>query len=122
MSIHRVEWPAGGGRSVPWTKLPPGGQDAGRESGTTVKTASPEPYGLLARFYDTLADYAPAMNRHARERILGRILDQARSACDLACGSGETALALARRGLRVYAADFSPTFCRPPMAATPGTA
>ncbi|MGH9804691.1 MAG: class I SAM-dependent methyltransferase [Candidatus Acidiferrales bacterium] len=77
-----------------------------------MKTASHKPYGMLARFYDTLADYAPAMNRHARERILGRILDQVRSACDLACGSGETALALAHRGLKVYAVDLSPTFCR----------
>lgn len=77
-----------------------------------VKRPNPTPYGLLARFYDTLADYAPAMNRHAREKILGETLHQIHSACDLACGSGETALDLARRGLRVYAVDLSPTFCR----------
>ena len=77
-----------------------------------VNRPDPTPYGLLARFYDALADYAPAMNRHAREQILGETLQQIHSACDLACGSGETALDLARRGLRVYAVDLSPTFCR----------
>lgn len=77
-----------------------------------MKNGLHKPYGLLARFYDSVADYAPAMNRHARERILGQRLGQLRSACDLACGSGETALDFARRGLRVYAVDLSPTFVR----------
>ena len=77
-----------------------------------MKRPNSTPYGLLARFYDVLADYAPAMNRHARQRILGKTLGQVRSACDLACGSGETALDLARLGLKVYAVDLSPTFCR----------
>ena len=31
--------------------------------------------------------------------------------CDLGCGSGETALELARRGLEVHAVDSSPVFC-----------
>lgn len=77
-----------------------------------MKRPTPTPYGLLARFYDVLADYAPAMNRHAREHILVKTLSQVRSACDLACGSGETALDLARLGLKVYAVDLSPTLCR----------
>lgn len=82
---------------------------------------APTRYRLLARFYDQLTPYAPGMNRHARRRILGRILRQVRSACDLGCGSGETALDLARLrpGLgghaprvQVYAVDISPTLCR----------
>ena len=73
---------------------------------------SPAPYTLLARFYDVLTVPVPRMNRYARGRILGRILRQAHSACDLGCGSGETALDLARRGLKVYAVDFSPANCR----------
>jgi SAM-dependent methyltransferase len=77
-----------------------------------LKSPKVLPYGLLARFYDALADYAPAMNRHAREHILGRRLDRITSACDLGCGSGETALELARHGLEVYAVDLSPALCR----------
>lgn len=73
---------------------------------------SARPYRLLACFYDQLTPYAPAMNRHARRRILGAILRHARSVCDLACGTGETALDFARRGRRVFAVDLSPALCR----------
>lgn len=70
------------------------------------------PYTLLARLYDRLTPYAPAMNRRARNRILGKILPRVRAVCDLGCGSGETALDFARRGLKVFAVDLSPTLCR----------
>jgi len=70
------------------------------------------PYRELARFYDRLIPGVPEMNRHAREKVLGRDLRGARSACDLACGSGDTALDLARRGLDVQAVDLSLGFCR----------
>jgi len=43
--------------------------------------------------------------------MLGTILKRARSCCDLACGTGSTAVALAKRGLKVYAVDLSPTMC-----------
>lgn len=72
----------------------------------------PRPYRLLARFYDQLAPYALGMNRYARRKILGRILSRVRSVCELGCGTGDTALDLARRGLTVYAVDYSPTMCR----------
>ncbi|MGH9579876.1 MAG: class I SAM-dependent methyltransferase [Terriglobales bacterium] len=74
--------------------------------------AQSRPYRLLARFYDLLTAPVPRMNRHARQRILGKILRQVHAACDLGCGSGETALDLARRGLKVYAVDLSPANCR----------
>lgn len=70
------------------------------------------PYSLLARYYDCLVGEAAAMNRHARERILRTILPNVRRVCDLACGSGETALDLARSGLEVHAVDLSAVFCR----------
>ncbi|MGH9862874.1 MAG: class I SAM-dependent methyltransferase, partial [Candidatus Acidiferrales bacterium] len=54
----------------------------------------------------------PAMNRHARKKILGHILPRVRSVCDLGCGIGSTALELARRGLRVYGVDLSREMCR----------
>jgi SAM-dependent methyltransferase len=73
---------------------------------------SSAPYTLLARFYDVLTAPVPRMNRHARRRILGKILGNVHSACDLGCGSGETALDLARRGIKVYALDLSPGNCR----------
>jgi SAM-dependent methyltransferase len=52
------------------------------------------------------------MNRHARRKILGKILPRVRSVCDLGCGTGTTAIELARRGRKVYALDLSPTMCR----------
>src|SRR5208282_5999159 len=48
----------------------------------------------------------------ARERVLGRILPQVETACDLACGTGTTALILARKGIKMYALDLSPLMCR----------
>ena len=40
------------------------------------------------------------------------ILPGIQSACDLACGTGTTALQLARLGIRTYAVDLSPRMCR----------
>jgi SAM-dependent methyltransferase len=48
----------------------------------------------------------------ARQDILGPILPRVTSACDLACGTGTTALSLARRGIRMSAVDLSPDMCR----------
>lgn len=70
------------------------------------------PYGLLARIHDAVAAGAPAMNRAARTKALGAILREARTVCDLACGSGETALDLTRQGKEVHALDWSPGFCK----------
>lgn len=77
-----------------------------------AKRVANRPYRLLAQFYDQLSPYAPAMNRHARQQILGKILLQVRSVCDLACGTGTTAIDFARRGCKVFAVDNSPTMCR----------
>jgi len=70
------------------------------------------PYTILSRYYDRLAADAVAMNRHARHKVLGNILTDARTVCDLGCGTGSTALELARAGKRVYAVDLSPAMCR----------
>src|SRR5437868_4406292 len=69
------------------------------------------PYGLLAEFYDAILPGVPAMNRRARRKALGKILAEARSVCDLACGSGQTAIELARDGKHVLAVDSAPRFC-----------
>src|ERR1700752_2491787 len=69
------------------------------------------PYALLAHYYDVLCGYAAPLNRHVRGHILRTVLPKVQSVCDLGCGSGETALELARRGLEVHAVDSSPVFC-----------
>lgn len=69
------------------------------------------PFGLLAEHYDQVMPGAARMNRVARSAMLGRILAEAGSVCDLASGSGSFALELARLGKRTFAVDLSPTFC-----------
>ena len=70
------------------------------------------PYTFLARYYDQM--FAPYVSwwRRVRRRLLGEILPHVRSACDICCGTGTTALEFARRGIKVYAVDLSPTMCR----------
>jgi SAM-dependent methyltransferase len=70
------------------------------------------PYTLLGKHYDHLTRDSPAMNRHARRRVLARILPRVRAACDLGCGTGTTAIELARRGIVVHAVDASHEQCR----------
>jgi SAM-dependent methyltransferase len=71
------------------------------------------PYRLLARFYDPIVgDFAVDMNRHAREKILRRYWRRIASACDVGCGSGGTAVDLAKRGIAVNAVDLAPAFVR----------
>ena len=69
------------------------------------------PYSLLAEHYDDIFVFANPWRENAREQMLGRILKRAVSCCDLACGTGSTAVELAKRGLRIYAIDLSPTMC-----------
>jgi SAM-dependent methyltransferase len=76
-----------------------------------LRSSEVKAYGWLARYYDDLfLSFRPI--DLARERILKRILPRVRTACDLACGTGTTALILARKGLKVYAVDLSPAMCR----------
>jgi ubiquinone/menaquinone biosynthesis C-methylase UbiE len=56
------------------------------------------PYRWLAQYYDELFSPFRFPIDVARERILSRILPQVETACDLACGTGTTALILARKG------------------------
>lgn len=70
------------------------------------------PYTQLAEYYDQFFTSHRPAHRRARRTILGPLLSRVRSACDLACGTGTTALELARRGIKVYAVDLSPVMCR----------
>lgn len=76
------------------------------------RTSAHRPYSLLARYYDQLMREYPPLFRRARQRLLGERMRNVRSVCDLACGTGTTALEFARRGCRVYAVDRSAAFCR----------
>jgi SAM-dependent methyltransferase len=75
-------------------------------------TSTNRPYQWLAQYYDKF--FAPFRGPidAARERVLGRVLPRVAVACDLACGTGTTALALARKGILTYAVDLSPMMCR----------
>jgi SAM-dependent methyltransferase len=72
------------------------------------------PYKHLAEFYDRI--FAPgvcsAIQEAARQVVIGSILPRVQSACDLACGSGTTAVSLAKRGISTFAVDNSPKMCR----------
>jgi len=71
-----------------------------------------QPYRLLAVYCDRFFTFHHGWFQRARRRILGKILRRVESACDLACGTGTTALALARGGLKVFAVDASSIMCR----------
>ncbi|HXH51222.1 MAG TPA: methyltransferase domain-containing protein [Terriglobia bacterium] len=70
------------------------------------------PYKLLAVYYDRLFEPIRAPMGRVRQQVLADILRRAEVACDLACGTGTTAVELARRGIRMYAVDASAAMCR----------
>jgi SAM-dependent methyltransferase len=70
------------------------------------------PYHWLAQYYDDFFSPIRSPLDAARERLLRRILPDVKTACDLACGTGTTAVSLARKGIRTYALDLSPQMCR----------
>lgn len=74
--------------------------------------AEPEPYQWLAEYYDEVFSPHRTPFQIARNKFLGRILPRVKSACDLACGTGATALICARRGIETFAIDLSPAMCR----------
>ncbi|MGH9455688.1 MAG: class I SAM-dependent DNA methyltransferase, partial [Terriglobia bacterium] len=69
-------------------------------------------YGLLACYYDQFFIFHLDWYRRARRIVLGKILPHVGSVCDLACGTGTTALELASRGIKAFAVDLSPIMCR----------
>jgi SAM-dependent methyltransferase len=69
------------------------------------------PYRLLAAYYDRIFPFARSWGASAREQLLDPVLAHCESVCDLACGTGTTAIEMALLGMRVYAVDRSPTMC-----------
>ena len=74
--------------------------------------AAARPYRWLAEHYDEMFGSLRAPIDDARQHVLKRILPHVSSACDLACGTGTTALSFVRAGIRTFAVDLSPVMCR----------
>lgn len=87
----------------------------GAHAGVGVYSATEEgmstrPYALLAQHYDVLFLGSRAPLDAARQHALGRVLPGVTAACDLACGTGTTALALARKGIGALAPGPAPDY------------
>jgi SAM-dependent methyltransferase len=75
------------------------------------RPAGERPYRWLAEHFDRLFAGSRGFVKAARLAILKPILPQVRVACDLACGTGATALDLVAHGIRMYGVDLSPGMC-----------
>lgn len=70
------------------------------------------PYRWLAEYYDEfLRGFRVCLDKQ-REHVLKPFLAQVTSACDLACGTGTTALSFVRAKIATCAVDISPAMCR----------
>lgn len=69
-------------------------------------------YHHLAPHYDHFFDFAGSWGKPPRDSMLAAILPRISDVCDLACGTGTTAIELAGHGLHVYAIDLSAEMCR----------
>lgn len=72
----------------------------------------PEAYRRLAAYYDEFFSPFQRPMEKARSAVLGSILPQVKLVCDLAGGTGTTAIRLAATGMKLYAVDLSPDMCR----------
>ncbi len=103
--------PAGQGRQAPFRARVVCRQSVGFELRNSMKSKV-KPYRWLAQYYDEVFTPVRAPLDAAREQVLRTLLPHARTACDLACGTGTTALSLARLGIKTYAVDLSPSMYR----------
>jgi SAM-dependent methyltransferase len=69
-------------------------------------------YRYLARYFDRIFASHVSWLDPVREGVLGPVLPRIASSCDLACGTGRTAMMLARRGIRTCGVDLSAEMCR----------
>jgi SAM-dependent methyltransferase len=73
---------------------------------------SAKPYKWLAQYYDRLFNTFMPWTDASRAEVVGPLLPRVTSACDLACGTGRTALQLAGQGIRMFGVDLAPEMCR----------
>ena len=69
-------------------------------------------YNLLAHYYDVFFANHKVLWDQARQALIGKMLDSATSVCDLCCGTANTAVELAGKGIKVFAVDLSATMCK----------
>ncbi len=62
--------------------------------------------------YDQLWAPLPRSWQQARMRLIRHALPDIQSVCELGCGTARTAIEFARKGLRVYGVDLSPTMLK----------
>lgn len=70
-----------------------------------------QPYRWLAGYYDEFFGAFRHTMIDVRNQLLTPVMRQATSVCDLACGTGSTAIEFAKAGLKTYAVDLSPQMC-----------
>jgi SAM-dependent methyltransferase len=70
-----------------------------------------QPYRWLAEYYDHLFEFRRTWDA-ARKHIVYPLLPHVSAACDLCCGTGDTALLFAGKRITTYGVDLSPTMCR----------
>jgi SAM-dependent methyltransferase len=68
-------------------------------------------YHVIARTYDMFFTSHREWFQQIRTTILADILPTAKTVCDMGCGTGCTAISLAKQGARVFAVDISSTMC-----------
>ncbi len=84
------------------------------------KSKTVRPYRWLALHYDKMFGSLRGPIEAAQRRILNPHLADVGTVCDLACGTGTTAVELAKAGKRVFAVDQSPMMCEAARAKAGG--
>ena len=77
-----------------------------------AKTTSETTYRDVGAYYDKLWSPVRGGWHPVFRRLVRPLLPRVKSVCELGCGTGNRALEFARRGLRVFALDLSPTMLR----------
>ena len=85
--------------------------DAPSQDEVMAKPAGVQPYRARRAFRPGVYRLS-RIHRRSPPCHRGTDSTQVRLACDLACGTGTTALDLAARGFRMYGVDLSPGMCR----------
>jgi ubiquinone/menaquinone biosynthesis C-methylase UbiE len=69
-------------------------------------------YQLMARTYDVFISNHREWFQQIRASILADILPNAKTICDVGCGTGHTAISLAKQTTKVFAIDASSEMCK----------
>jgi SAM-dependent methyltransferase len=69
-------------------------------------------YHVMARTYDMFLSDHREWFQQIRTSVLADILPNAKTVCDIGCGTGHTAISIAKQATKVFALDVSSTMCR----------